>query len=163
MVIKPQEELILPNLIKFYNRKKNYLLFNKIVIIGEGAPLRNYEHFAVRYSADKNLYLKVNERRVHIHTDYQSQLKAFGKKMFDPFRRGNKIKFMMGDKNIETTLRQLNFMKWIIENEYYKYVEKCAKDIEKHYKQYKLKKKKKPVKIHKNIMQSAVSLKIDFS
>ena len=55
--------------------------------------------------------------------NYKSQLKAFSKKQFDPFCRRKRIKFdYEKSKNIITTIGQLNFFKWIIENKILDYI-----------------------------------------
>ena len=76
---------------------------------------------------------------INIYDSYKSNLKAFSKQIFDPFRRKNQIilifeknknnKFKINFKNtlhnnknsnyIKTTIGQLNFFKWIIENNIY--------------------------------------------
>jgi hypothetical protein len=59
-------------------------------------------------------------------------LKAFKKIQFDPFRRRERIDFYYNDKEeyIETTIGQLNFFRWFLENNILDYVELHANDIE---------------------------------
>ena len=62
---------------------------------------------------------------------YKSQLKAYSNKQFDPFCRRERILLMYDDeKNIITTCGQLNFFRWVIENNILNYVESNIKDIE---------------------------------
>jgi CRISPR/Cas system CMR-associated protein Cmr1 (group 7 of RAMP superfamily) len=50
--------------------------------------------------------------------DYRSQLKAFKKLQFDPFRRRDRIIFHYNDNDcLHTTIGQLNFFRWAIEND----------------------------------------------
>ena len=60
--------------------------------------------------------LKCNEN-YHLFVSYKLQLKSFSKKMFDPFCRGERIVLKLNENSIiETTVGQLNFFKWLIEN-----------------------------------------------
>jgi hypothetical protein len=52
-----------------------------------------------------------------IHDNYKCQLKACNKKNFDPFCRSTRIRFYYSkQKYFYTTIAQLNFFKWMIEN-----------------------------------------------
>ena len=55
-------------------------------------------------------------KQITIHHSYKSQLKSYQKKNFDPFCRRNRINFECKNFNISTTIGQLNFFKWAIEN-----------------------------------------------
>jgi hypothetical protein len=66
-----------------------------------------------------------------VHTNYKGQLKAYSKRNFDPFCRRNRIRFYYEDnKYFITTVGQLNFFKWALENNIVDYVQKHMKDIE---------------------------------
>ena len=53
--------------------------------------------------------------------------------MFDPFRRKEHINFIYEPgKFVETTLGQMNFFKWVIENNILDFVSKHAAEIEQH-------------------------------
>ena len=61
----------------------------------------------------------------------KSQLKSYSKKRFDPFCRRERINFnYQGGKNIETTIGQLNFFKWAIDNLIIEYIKNNYKEIE---------------------------------
>jgi hypothetical protein len=59
-----------------------------------------------------------------VHAHYRSQLKAFSKQQFDPFRRRERIIFELPNQqhSIETTVGQLNFFRWAIESGVLQYV-----------------------------------------
>ena len=64
--------------------------------------------------------------------DYKLKLRAYSKKRFDPFCRWDRIVVpYKGDKSIQTTLGQLNFFKWALENELISYIEENYNTIEK--------------------------------
>jgi hypothetical protein len=56
---------------------------------------------------------------VVVYLAYKSHLKAYSKKMFDPFCRWKRIQFM----GLDTTVGQLNFFEWAIQDEVLKYLE----------------------------------------
>jgi len=63
-----------------------------------------------------------------VFSEYRSQLKAYTKKYFDSFCRGDRIIYSyIGDNNeickLETTLGQLNFFRWAIENNLLTYID----------------------------------------
>lgn len=58
-----------------------------------------------------------------IHNDYKSQLKSYNKKNFDPFCRRDRVNlYYVKGKYISTTIGQLNFFKWAIENYIVNYI-----------------------------------------
>jgi hypothetical protein len=69
----------------------------------------------------------------NVFSDYRGQLKSLNKKNFDPFCRRERIKFFYGkadDDYIITTVGQLNFFKWSIENYILEHIEDNMKVIE---------------------------------
>ena len=64
------------------------------------------------------------DRRFKVYTDYKLKLKAYSKKRFDPFCRWDRIDFpYKNNSSIQTTIGQLNFFKWAIENHVIQYIE----------------------------------------
>jgi hypothetical protein len=58
-------------------------------------------------------------------------LKAYSKKLFDPFCRRERISFIDHDNNeLITTVGQLNFFRWAIENKIVEYITENYEDIE---------------------------------
>ena len=76
-----------------------------------------------------------NLRKVHLYLDYRAQLKSYTKLNFDPFRRHNRISFVI-DTNphtiLETTIGQLNFFRWCFQNHIIEYICNHLADIEGH-------------------------------
>ena len=63
------------------------------------------------------------EQTFNVHTSYKQQLKSYQKKHFDPFSRGCRIPYFINDTCIITTIGQLNFFKWAIENSVIDYID----------------------------------------
>lgn len=126
MIYEDQNDLLLKKLIKFYKDPAN---FNKMLHIINGESkisLRIVDWFSTNY-AKKNFttYDLENNPRFKIYNDYKLKLKAYSKRRFDPFCRWDRIKVPFGDDeySIETTIGQLNFFKWAIENKIIDYIE----------------------------------------
>ena len=67
-----------------------------------------------------------------MYQDYKLKLKAYSKRRFDPFCRWDRISIpYKGDKYIETTIGQLNFFKWALENKVVDYIDDNYETIEK--------------------------------
>jgi hypothetical protein len=67
-----------------------------------------------------------------VYIDYKLKLKAYSKRRFDPFCRWERISIpYVDDKCIETTIGQLNFFKWALENRVVDYIETNYDVIEK--------------------------------
>jgi len=131
-----QTDLLLNNLLEFY---KNEEYLNKMlsIITGESKiSLRIVDWFATNY-AKKNFTLYTlssdsSQKRFKVYVDYKLKLKAYSKSRFDPFCRWERISIpYKGDKWIETTIGQLNFFKWTIENKVLDYIDEHYDDIEK--------------------------------
>lgn len=66
-----------------------------------------------------------------VYNSYKSQLNEVSKANFDTFCRGMKINYHYDENNsIITTVGQLNFFKWAIENNILGYIEENMKEIE---------------------------------
>jgi hypothetical protein len=124
----------------FYKTDENDNLDKMLKIItGESKiSLRIVDWFATNY-AKKHYTLYVIDqtsdnvcRRFKVYDDYKLKLKAYSKKRFDPFCRWERISIPYKDgKSIETTIGQLNFFKWALENKVVDYIENNYDVIEK--------------------------------
>lgn len=127
-----QNTILLENLMKFYNKNNN---IDKILPIINGESkisLRLIDWFVTNYSKKHFTIIKTQDTRFKVYLDYKLKLKAYSKKRFDPFCRWDRITIPYDDDNLmETTIGQLNFFRWIIENNILSYIEKNIEDINK--------------------------------
>jgi hypothetical protein len=122
---------------EYYNKNKNLSKMLTIINGESNISLRIIDWFATNYS--KKNYIVYNilrennkEERFKVYDDYKLKLKAYSKKRFDPFCRWERITIPYGDtKCIQTTLGQLNFFKWALENKIIQFIEENYQDIEK--------------------------------
>lgn len=129
------KDLLMISLSRFYSIKTN---INKIIPLIEQKSeisLRLVDWFVTNYSKKNNTVI-TRERQgniIHfnVYLSYRNQLKAYSKEKFDPFRRNEHIVFYYDvDKFIETTHGQLNFFRWIIQNDVLEYIKDNMEVIE---------------------------------
>ena len=125
-----QNQLLLKNLLDFY--ETTGLLPKMLSIITGESPisLRIVDWFATNYSKKNWTQYMHNHKRFKVYVDYKLKLKAYSKKRFDPFCRWERIAVPYKDKSIQTTIGQLNFFRWAIENNVIEYIEKNYTQIE---------------------------------
>jgi hypothetical protein len=122
-----QNDLLLDKL-KTYYESNHYKNLDRILKILNGdsiISLRILDWFVTNY-AKKNyiVYTLSNGTRFKVYNDYKLKLKAYAKRRFDPFCRWERITVPYnGEKFMETTIGQLNFFKWAIENKIVDYIE----------------------------------------
>ena len=128
-----QNELLLNNLMDFYKDEVNLTRMLKIITGDSKISLRIVDWFATNYAKKYyTLFVIDGIRRFKVYYDYKLKLKAYSKKRFDPFCRWDRISIpYKNDKCIETTIGQLNFFKWAIENQVINYIEENYDTIEK--------------------------------
>jgi hypothetical protein len=133
-----QNDLLLNNLMDFYKKDNNLDRMLKIITGESKISLRIVDWFATNY-AKKNFTLytiddtiSISSRRFKVYVDYKLKLKAYSKARFDPFCRWERISIPYKDNTfIETTIGQLNFFKWCLENKVIQYIEENYEAIEK--------------------------------
>jgi len=125
-----QNSLLLDNLMKFYKKNDN---LEKIlpIINGESmTSLRLIDWFVTNYAKKYFTVYKKGGERFKVYIDYKLKLKAYSKKRFDPFCRWDRINIPYKNETyIQTTIGQLNFFRWSLENDIIKYVEKNMDEI----------------------------------
>lgn len=139
-----QNDLLMKNLMVFYKTENNGDNNNNLdkmlrIITGESKiSLRIVDWFATNYAKKYYTLYVIDQttdnvaRRFKVYDDYKLKLKAYSKKRFDPFCRWDRISIpYRDDKCIETTIGQLNFFKWALENKVIDYIEKNYETIEK--------------------------------
>ena len=132
-----QNTLLLTNLLKFYEQNNNLDVMLQIINGHSKISLRIIDWFATNYAkkyftvyAINNEYSK-GSRRFKVYVDYKLKLKAYSKKRFDPFCRWDRITSPYKNVTfIQTTIGQLNFFKWAIENDIVQYIEQHYDTIE---------------------------------
>ena len=119
------KDLLMMALVRFYKQNNNQNMYRIIPIIESNCAisLRLIDWFVTNYSKKYNTIIKKQKNvdgmeYFNVYISYRQQLKAFSKQQFDPFRRRDRIRFVYDKDNnwVETTIGQLNFFKWILQN-----------------------------------------------
>lgn len=112
----------------------NFKKMIQIVNGDENISLRIVDWFVTNYA--KKFYTVYNisvdnPTRFKVYNDYKLKLKAYSKRRFDVFCRWERIQVIYDkEKYMETTIGQLNFFKWAIENEIIEFIKNNYKMIE---------------------------------
>jgi len=131
-LINSQNRLLMNSMIDFYTENEK---LNRMILIVNGdskISLRIVDWFVTNYAKKYYIiYDLPDSSRFKVYNDYKLKLKAYSKKRFDPFCRWERTMIpLQQNKYIETTIGQLNFFKWAIENLVIDYIEENYKDIE---------------------------------
>jgi hypothetical protein len=126
-------DLLMKSLSKFYAVDSNIAILLPIVQGTSKISLRVLDWFVTNFCKKNNIILtnKMGSNII-VHMDYKNQLKAYAKIYFDPFCRRDRINFIYGKGNeLLTTVGQLNFFRWAIENNIIEYTVSNMEIIEK--------------------------------
>lgn len=140
-----QNELLLTNLLEFYKKNDHMDRLMQIINGESNVSLRIIDWFVTNF-AKKNFTVysipaknrcstvingEENMERFKVFHHYKLELKAYSKVRFDPFSRRERIMVpYTNDTCLQTTIGQLNFFKWAIENQVLEYIEKNYDEIE---------------------------------
>jgi hypothetical protein len=136
MELTTQNDILLNKLMEYYNLNKNLNKMLNIINGESNISLRIIDWFATNYSKENYVVYNIintnsKEERFKVYNDYKLQLKAYSKKRFDPFCRWDRITIPIENNiHIQTTLGQLNFFKWALENKIIDYIEQNYQVIE---------------------------------
>lgn len=141
MSFTAKEKTLVDFLLIYYKNKIN--IFTDIVEQKTPLSLRLIDWLVTNYSKKYNIIYPITRngeiKYFNIYLDYKNQLKAYSKKFFDPFCRQkriyiNPITFSWSEDFLEngvaTTVGQLNFFKWFIQNNIIDYALKNIKLID---------------------------------
>ncbi len=149
-ILKKQDILLLP-INNFFRNPENAQMLEDLLVRNEyKVSLRVIDWFVTNYSKKYNIVIekessslpvassssskthRYDNRTFLVYIEYKSQLKAYSKKQFDPFCRRSRIQYEYASgKSLETTIGQLNFFRWAIENRVIQYIIDNYDDIEK--------------------------------
>jgi hypothetical protein len=128
-----QNDLLLNNLMDFYKNEEYLSKMLKIITGESNVSLRIVDWFSTNFAKKYyTTFMIDDQRRFKVYVDYKLKLKAYSKHRFDPFCRWERISIpYKDDKYIETTIGQLNFFKWALENKVVDFIEENYDLIEK--------------------------------
>lgn len=145
--INRKQDLLMESLTEFFTSDNvDYML--PIVNGNSNISLRIIDWFVTNYAKKNNISYYTNHnvdvqeggkilqkpitKQFIVYLNYKSQLKAYSKKQFDPFCRRERISFYYDkDNELVTTVGQLNFFRWALENHVLDYISDNLEEIEK--------------------------------
>jgi hypothetical protein len=126
-----KQELIVSSLQRFYATRDDK---EEVMQLLEGTSeisLRLIDWFVTNYAKQHNSSYILAGQEFLVYNNYKSQLKAYSKKLFDPFCRRERIMFQIpGYPLFQTTVGKLNFFRWAIERGVLSYIKENLKTIE---------------------------------
>lgn len=130
-------ELLLSSITKYFNKNPEHLETIIQIINGKyNLSLRMLDWLVSHYSKQNNVVYWIDTKedkyynkpprdpdvakrcqKFDMNIEYRGQLKSYTKQYTDPFRRHNRITYMVdNERSIETTIGQLNFFRWVFRN-----------------------------------------------
>ena len=129
-----KDAILLNSLTEFFSEDENLNTFLNIYKKTSKISLRVLDWFVTNYAKKNNTIFEIKKREKMksfiVYLEYKAQLRAYSKKSFDPFCRRERIIFNIKDNEILTTIGQLNFFRWAIENKVIDYVYKNLDEID---------------------------------
>jgi hypothetical protein len=135
-----QNDLLMRNLMDFYGNKENIHKMMNIINGESKISLRIVDWFVTNFAKKYYTVYDLQTQRISgheeltrfkVYNDYKLKLKAYSKKRFDPFCRWERISIPYDEeKYMETTIGQLNFFKWAIENRIIDFIKANYEEIE---------------------------------
>jgi len=149
MDLSSKDELLRGKLLDFYKDRSNLDILLPIILQQTRLSLRSLDWFVTNYCKKYNINYILNRESESISyfpfKSYKSQLKAYSKKFCDPFCRRERVIFDYRDNTIidfkpslkinhkdyiVTTIGQLNFFRFAIQDSIIKYAIENITDIE---------------------------------
>lgn len=139
--MQSREEVLLTSLIRFYKKEPKYLnMISDVSRQKTSISLREMDYTVTNYSYNNKVkYTLDSGEEFNMYIDYKNQLRGFSKRCLDPFRRRQRIfldyetlapiflndtevnTYEQREDGLVTTIGQLNFFKWALNNDVIKY------------------------------------------
>lgn len=169
MPILKKQDILLESLKKFYSVQTNFNKLKNILSKDSQISLRAIDYLCTNYAKNHDVIYNVGKTSFNLYLSYRSQLKAYSKMQFDPFRRHDRIILKIdGNEPIETTVAQLNFFKWAIEKKVIDWYKNNSEKVEKEMTsgtsvKQQAQKKKKTGELQKHAKRHNVNITVSFS
>ena len=126
-----KQELIVMSLQAFYGARKDLPEIMELLQGTSIISLRLIDWFVTNYAKRHSIGYILNGQEFMVYMSYKSQLKAYSKKLFDPFCRRERIMFSLPTVGpFVTTVGKLNFFRWAIEKNIIEYLKEHRETVE---------------------------------
>lgn len=129
-----RSQKLLNSLLSYYTPENLALLVNVIQNNenDEHPSLRLIDWLVTNYSKKYAIIYYLEGKPFNLHQSYKNMLKAYSKKLFDPFRRHSRVHIkcpVVENGYLETTVAQMTFFKWAIDCNVLNYAQKHKQHI----------------------------------
>lgn len=112
----------------FYDKGNNLEQMLRVINGDSKISLRIVDWFVTNYAKEFWTTYDVTTsdgsiRRFKVFKEYKQMLNSYSKMRFDPFCRWDREYLPYGDHSIQTTIGQMNFFKWALENNIIEFIE----------------------------------------
>lgn len=125
-----RQRSILRDLSDFYTKANIESVLLPVLDQRNCVSLRAVDWLVTNFAKKNNVVITVKARLFNIHHEYKTSLSYFRRRNFDPFRRRMRITFVHDGTTHETTIGQLNFIRWAHENKIMEYAFSNISEIE---------------------------------
>ena len=130
--VQCKQELIVTWLQEFFTHPGQLEAILPILQGKSDISLRLIDWFVTNYAKKNNISYILNQRQFLVYFHYKRELKAYSKRLFDPFCRRERIMFQArGHEPFVTTVGQLNFFRWALEKDILTFIKGDLEAIEK--------------------------------
>jgi hypothetical protein len=133
---KASDNVLVASLSKFYSQRGVMPRVLPYISGTSAVSLRLLDWFVTNYAKKHNTIIPVVRngavtQHFNVYLSYRAQLKSYSKQQFDPFRRRERIMLKYErNRSVETTVGQLNFFRWMLQNDVLDYVADHADAVE---------------------------------
>ena len=114
--------LLLNSLLAYFDNKVNMDSLVEILQDRSLVSLRMIDWFVTKYARANGTQYEIDGKPFIVYANYKSQLKAYSKRQMDPFCRRDRIVLRKHNAELVTTIGQMNFFRWAIENRILKHI-----------------------------------------
>lgn len=115
--------ILLGSLLEFYSQPQHIEQLYKFISGEDKISLRLLEWTVINYARDEEIIIDNGiTSRFYVHMGYKAALTGYHKEQFDPCCRTERINIPYMNKLLETTIGQMNFIRWAIENRVLDYI-----------------------------------------
>lgn len=138
--LSQMDNFMLKPLLHFFSEPENFDVLKRYRDKKSNVSVSLLDWFVVNYAKQYGVRYELvkgdTKKMVHVEQSYTAALYAHTKEYFDPFARGSKqgkgiLIQNSDDEEIITTVRQLNFFRWAINNGIIEYIDKNVDAIHK--------------------------------
>ena len=121
-------------LMEFYGKDGNIEKMLAVINGESRISLRIVDWFVTNYAKEFWTTYDVTQldgtpRHFKVFKEYKQMLNSYSKMRFDPFCRWNRELIPYGDCHVQTTIGQMNFFRWAIQNKIMDYIDEHFDEI----------------------------------